>query len=125
MQNLLRQIDATELILDLPLPPSINRTSGKRLGNKHWLVTAWKRQANAHLIVTRQNKHLKLIKGTICIDIIWDIQNLADIDNRIKHLFDYLQWIGVVTNDNKIRDMHVGVGAVPAGCRVRLQSMHG
>lgn len=111
-------VEPPELTLDLPLPPSINRTSGKRLGNEHWLVKAWRRQADAHLMATRQSRYIKLVKGTVSIRIIWDLQNLADIDNRIKYLLDYLQRLGIVTNDNKVRGLHIDYGVAPAGCRV-------
>jgi Holliday junction resolvase RusA-like endonuclease len=110
-----------ELVLELPAPPSVNRTMGTKLGSLHPLVKAWRRTADAHLLVTKQSKHLRLIEGTVFITIIWDISNLADIDNRIKHLLDYLQLLGIVTNDNKIRSMYVAEGRAPAGCRVTVR----
>jgi Holliday junction resolvase RusA-like endonuclease len=110
-----------DIVLDLPLPVSVNRTSGSRLGSKHHLVKEWRRQANAYLMLTRQGKLLKLIPGTVFIEIVWDIQDIADIDNRIKHLLDYLQDLGVMNNDNKVAGLYVIKGATIAGCRVRVQ----
>ena len=116
-----RDITPCELVLDLPAPPSVNRTMGSRLGSRHWLVKDWRRAANAHLLATRQSKHLRLITGTVSIKILWETQNLADIDNRIKHLFDYLEFLNVLDNDNRIRDLHVSYGLAPAGCRVSIR----
>lgn len=117
-----------DLVLELPSPPSINRTIGTRLGSQHRLVKQWMRAADAHLLMTKQSKRLRRLEGIISIDIIWDIQDLADIDNRIKYLLDYLQLIGVVSNDNKIRSMHLDYGVVcvaPAGCRIKIAIIDG
>jgi Holliday junction resolvase RusA-like endonuclease len=110
------------LVLDLPLPPSVNRTSGQRLGNEHPLVKQWRKSADAYLLFTRQSKHLKLIDGTVMIEIIWSGQMIGDIDNRIKHLLDYLQRLGVIANDSWCRRLLADYGTAPAGCRVRVHS---
>ena len=109
------------LVLDLPTPPSVNRTSGDRLGNEHPKVRQWRRSADAHLLYTRQSNRLRLIGGLVTIDIWWDIQMVGDIDNRIKHLLDYLQRLNVITNDSRCRRLLVDYGTAPDGCRVRLR----
>ena len=112
------------LVIDLPLPPSVNRTSGLRLGNEHPKVKQWRRHADAHLIYTRQSKHLRAIEGPVCLDIWWDTQVLGDVDNRIKHLLDYLQRLRIVTDDSQCRRLVAEFGIAPDGCRVRVQPWH-
>ena len=115
------------LVLEFPAPPSINRAGAEwRLGNSASRVRRWRRAADAHLLVTGQHRKLdQRIDGYFTIDIVWD-RHLADelngdIDNRIKYLLDYLQYLRVFENDSLCRFMTVGYGNVPDGCRVRLR----
>ena len=110
-----------ELILDLPLPPSVNRTSGLRLGNEHRLVKAWRKAADAHLMYTRQSRYLRAIDGEVAIEIWWHSPRIGDIDNRLKHLLDYLQRLRVVEDDSRCRELHVRYGGAHVGCRVRVR----
>ena|SRR5215471_8663662 len=114
-------LSSPSLILELPLPPSVNRTSGLRLGNEHQDVKAWRKSADAHLIYTRQSRHLRAIAGEVVIEISWATQMLGDIDNRIKHLLDYLQRLRVVENDSRCRELHVRYSGAHVGCRVRVR----
>jgi len=119
------ELPAADLVFDLPLPPSVNRTSGTRLGNEHPKVREWRRCADAHLIYTGQSRHIRAIEGPVVIEICWDTQTLGDIDNRIKHLLDYLQRLQIVSNDSHCRSLRVGFGTAPDGCRVRVRSWCG
>jgi Holliday junction resolvase RusA-like endonuclease len=94
---------------------------GDRLGNEHPKVRQWRKSADAHLLFTRQSKHLRLIEGPVAIEILWDTQTLGDVDNRIKHCLDYLERLRVLTDDCTVRDLHVKYGLAPDGCRVRIR----
>lgn len=115
------------VIFDLPAPPSINRAGTEfLLGNKAERVQRWRRAADAHLFFTKQSRKLgKPIEGPFGIDIVWDRSlktRHSDIDNRIKYLLDYLQYLGLFEDDWLCDDMHVGYGSVmPDGCRVQLR----
>jgi len=74
---------------------------------------------------TRQSSRIRAIEGPVVIEICWDTQTLGDIDNRIKHLLDYLQRLQIVSNDSHCRSLRVGFGTAPDGCRVRVRSWCG
>ena len=111
------------LVLELPAPPSINRAGAEwRLGNSASRVRRWRRAADAHLLVTGQHRKLdQRIEGYFTIDIVWDRSLVGDIDNRVKYLLDYLQYLHLFEDDSLCRAMTVGYGNVPDGCRVRLR----
>jgi Holliday junction resolvase RusA-like endonuclease len=119
------------LTLTMPLPPSVNTTAGTRLGSSHPKVQAWQRNADAHLLWTKQSKQLRLIAGPFEIEIAFDrvamgqldrrgVPRRGDLDNRLKYLFDYLERLHVIENDGLCEGLTVGKGRVPDGCRVRL-----
>ena len=108
------------LVLELPLPPSINRNSAiARLGSSARSVQDW--IADAHFAVLEQKikPARDAVHGPFAIDIIWG-RRRGDIDNRIKYLFDYLQRIELIDNDELCEHMTVGWGYAPRGCRVHL-----
>ena len=111
------------LVLEFPAPPSINRAGAeRRLGNSASRVRRWRRAADAHLLVTGQHRKLdQRIEGYFTIDIVWDRSLVGDIDNRVKYLLDYLQYLRLFEDDSLCRAMTVGYGNVPDGCRVRLR----
>ena len=113
------------IVLEFPAPPSINRAGAEwRLGNSASRVRRWRRAADAHLVVTGQHRKLdQRIDGYFTIDIVWDRRHadVGDIDNRIKYLLDYLQYLRVFRDDRLCRAMTVAYANVPDGCRVRLR----
>lgn len=124
------QIAPFEIVLELPAPPSINRAGAEwRLGNKALRVQRWRRKADGHLLITGQHRKLSkdgnpLIEGFFGCDVLWD-HRLADelhsdIDNRVKYLLDYLQYLRIIENDRNCRPLHVDYGDAPDGCCVRL-----
>lgn len=126
------QIVADGLVLNLPAPPSINRAGAEfRLGNKASRVQRWRKNADGHLLLTGQHRKLSkndkpLIQGYFACDILWDCSLAdelhSDIDNRVKYLLDYLQYLRIIENDRLCRPLHLDYGNAPDGCRVWLRS---
>lgn len=114
----------TDLLINLPLPPSINRVIGTRLGNKHRDVQCWIKQADAHLLrdpAAWRQTFARRLGGPFAVDIVWNrAQRDGDIDNRIKPLLDYVQRLELIRNDEDCEDLRVRWGCAPDGCRVRL-----
>lgn len=108
-----------QITLDLPLPPSVNRFTAK-LGNKSAVAQAWIKQTDRTLMIA--GKLPRQIKGDFLIKIVWSDNEFgrSDIDNRIKPLLDYLQRIGLVSDDRRCVRLDVGFGQTKLGCRVML-----
>lgn len=107
------------IMLDLPLPPSINRFSFK-LGNRSPVVARWVHQADMYFVLQTAKAKPQMISGYYEMHITWT-ENSADIDNRIKALHDFLQRLELIENDRLCRQMLVDFGHAPEGCRVRLR----
>lgn len=107
------------LVLDLPLPPSVNRVTA-RLGNSSTIVKTWIRQADFHVLLQKQRILDWHTAGAFALHVTWSEDSSGDIDNRIKILLDYLQRIELVENDRHCRHLTVCYGDAPEGCRVRL-----
>ena len=117
-----------EVTVDLPFPPSINRT--RRINwQKRWIATEWTKNADAHLMANKGvwNKHT--IHGPCEAYIALNVEGgLGDLDNRIKHLLDYAQRIELLDNDNLIMKLTiewVKPTAAPVGCWLILKELAG
>lgn len=105
------------VVLDLPLPPSVNRFIG-RLGNVTPKVAAWQRDCDAVLIA--QKFRPPRFATAVAVAIVWSHDSGGDVDNRCKPLLDFLQTREVIENDRLVRELHVTFGDAPRGCRVRV-----
>lgn len=125
------------VILDLPLPPSVNRIAA-RLGNESSVVKKWITAADRHIMATGQRigwppgnaldhriKNSPRPDSPFVLEVIWteDQAGKWDIDNRLKPLLDYLQRIGVTRNDKLCRKLIVVFGEAPSGTRVLIYPM--
>lgn len=119
-----KQLAPTGLILELPLPPSVNRMMAK-LGNRSPAIVKWTRLADGYTYQQKRWINQHKITGPFRIHITWTKaeQGKSDIDNRIKPLLDYLQRIGVIENDKMCRVMTVSYGETNYGCRVELRGI--
>ena len=112
----------TGFILDLPLPPSVNRTLGK-LGNTSPGIAKWRKLCDGYLFAEWGRIKRQAVKGDFAIDIAWTSAEFkhSDIDNRVKPLLDYLQDRELIENDRLCRVMVVHWGAAVFGCRVCVE----
>lgn len=102
--------------LDLPMPPSVNRRH-HRFGNSSREVVRWRKQANA--ILMAQGPLPAPLNGKFHATITWDKSYYRyDIDNAVKPLLDYLQYLELITNDAKCRKLTVSFGVAKEGCRI-------
>jgi Holliday junction resolvase RusA-like endonuclease len=113
----------TDITLDLPLPPSVNKTrrvnwAGYR-GYKSWM-----KNADANLMMRHQNKQHSII-APYRITIEVDYSKLqSDLDNIVKALIDYCVSRAFVPDDRKrfLKGIAVEfVDHLPDGCRVTLR----
>lgn len=115
-----------DIVLDLPAPPSVNRTrkvdwKGKRQ------VAAFHNVADAYVLAAkgRSNSPLKLVtvprfELTITMS---EHHTKIDLDNGLKALIDYLRRIGLIEDDSPkhMRRLVVEWGVAPFGCRVTVR----
>lgn len=113
------------IVLDLPAPPSVNRT---RIVN--WAaqrsLSQWKRQADSAVLLCRSKQRaagqlIKSIAGPFEIHVT--VGGRMDIDNGLKPLIDYLRQIEAIENDDPRHMRRLVVDWSPdiKGCRVTIR----
>jgi Holliday junction resolvase RusA-like endonuclease len=117
---------APDIVLDLPVPPSVNRT--RRVD---WAAVrtmkAWSNVADAYVLAAkgRTISPLKLIKipRFELIVALDEHQTRIDLDNGLKALIDYLRRIELIEDDSPkhMRRIVVEWGRAPYGCRVTVR----
>jgi hypothetical protein len=110
--------DLPWVVLQLPLPPSVNQFKGK-LGNRSPCVKQWIREADAGFI--GRFEKLPQIIGRFECEIEFQ-RGRYDLDNRIKPLMDWLQRVQIIQNDKLCERLEVTWGPKNSGCLVRLRS---
>lgn len=117
-----------DIILDLPAPPSVNRTRKIDWKGKRQL-TAWGNTADAYVLAAkgRAVQPLKLRK-IACFELhilISEHHTRIDLDNGLKALIDYLRRIELIEDDGPkhMRRLTVEWGLAPHGCRVTVKSL--
>jgi Holliday junction resolvase RusA-like endonuclease len=122
----------TEIVLDLPVPPSVNEIW--RPG--HWQFyrskeyRLWQKRADALTYATKgwRNKH---IPGQYMATLILDegvLNPRSDGDNRLKVPLDYAKRLELITDDSitYCREWHVLLGdedSAPQGARLILRAI--
>lgn len=112
-----------EITLDLPAPPSVNRTRRIDLTSLR-MVNDWKDAADAMVMVTRRPGEPRRIMGRFELLItVSAAHSRADLDNGLKALIDYLKRIEVIEDDSPkfLRKLTVQWGVAPEGCRVTVR----
>lgn len=111
-------------IIELPLPPSVNRLWRNRRGRSAPYTSpryaTWKRAAdNAYLANKRAwapiHGHFRAV-----VTLNAAKRGNSDADNRLKALFDWLQRVELIENDKLCDTLTVEWGYAPEGCRVAL-----
>jgi Holliday junction resolvase RusA-like endonuclease len=116
-----------DIILDLPPPPSVNRTRRIDWSSKR-TVTAWINVADAYVLAAkgRTNNPLKMqkIARFELIVTLSEHHTKIDLDNGLKALIDYLRRIELIEDDSyrHMRRLVVQWGLAPHGCRVTVRS---
>ena len=111
------------LVLDLPLPPSVNHYWGQH-GHRRYVSkagVAFKAQVSDYVVEYRVPK---LGKARLAMTVVLfpKDRRKQDIDNRIKALWDALADSGVFDNDEQIDTLFIERGEIKkgGGCRVYL-----
>lgn len=116
----------TAVMLDLPVPPSVNKTRRYDMASTR-LVLAWKDRAEPLILAAKTSAlnplRLAKIKRFEIAIIVSEDHTEMDLDNGIKTLIDYLKTLGVIRDDAKknMRGLTVIWGNsadAPEGCRV-------
>ncbi len=117
---------APDVVLDLPVPPSVNKT--RRIDEAGKALTArWRMVAHGLLMAAGFRRSRTPIKRFGLWITISEAHTGQDLDNPLKNLIDYLRLIDVVENDAKrnMREIHVVWGDAldaPEGCRVVVRA---
>jgi Holliday junction resolvase RusA-like endonuclease len=112
------------IVLDLPMPPSVNRIwrankAGPNRVSKSPEYRQWLNHADQVAMSTGQFRGMKTIVGPFEATVILRRQR-GDLDNRHKGLLDWLQSRGVIADDKYCERLVLEWGEAPAGCRVTI-----
>jgi Holliday junction resolvase RusA-like endonuclease len=116
-----------DIILDLPAPPSVNRTRRVDWSSVR-TVKAWHNVANAYVLAAkgRALSPLRLSKvARFELHIVMsEHHSKIDLDNGLKALIDYLRKIELIEDDSPkhMRRLVVEFGTAPHGCRVTVKA---
>jgi Holliday junction resolvase RusA-like endonuclease len=116
----------SDIILDLPAPPSVNRTR-KIDWSARDVVRAWSNVANAYVLAAKGRAisplQLTKISRFELLIVLSAHHTKIDLDNSLKSLIDYLRHIGVIEDDGPkhMRKLTVEWGLAPHGCRVTVR----
>lgn len=121
--------ESIEIILDLPLPPSVNAIWRHRRGHvyKTKTYTGWIRECDAVVVLNRQYPRGRKIEGPFEFCLYLANSGRGDGDNRIKAVLDWLQSRNIVANDVNCRKgcwEWVPTREAPLGCRVHIRTLH-
>lgn len=114
---------ATSITLDLPPPPSVNRTRKVDWRAKRD-VDAWKNVADAYVLAAKGRRSSPLVLARVprfeLTIILSETLNKIDLDNGLKALIDYLRRIELIEDDSPkhMRRLVVEWGEAPFGARV-------
>lgn len=115
------------IVVDLPLPPSVNRIwqhnkAGRKRVSRSPSYVAWLREADQVSIATGQLRGTRMIRGPFTAELLFR-RNAGDLDNRHKGVFDWAQSREVILNDKLAEDIRLRWGSsetAPLGCRLTL-----
>lgn len=115
-----------EIVLDLPAPPSVNRTRKIDWKGKRQLI-AWGNVADGYVLAAkgRTISPLRLVKVPRfeLLVTMSELHTRIDLDNGLKALIDYLRRIELIEDDSPkhMRRLVVEWGRAPFGCRVTVR----
>lgn len=111
-----------DVVLDLPVPPSVNRT--KRIDWNHISrLKKWKKNADSFIHLAKRNglKLEKIPRFELRV-VLSEAHTRIDLDNSLKHLIDYLRHIELIADDaqQNMRELRVTWGEAPEGARITI-----
>lgn len=116
-----------DIVLDVPLPPSVNETRrinypGARKLNK------WKEAADMLVMANGQYRAARphAVRGRYELTIVLDEARCkVDPDNLAKAACDYLKRLNLITDDSPkcARRIVIEFGPAPEGCRLILKPL--
>jgi len=112
------------LIIDCPVPPSLNRLwrVGRRHVYKDARVNKWRREFWYRWYLTKP-KGFKTIEGPFVAEIWVSSEHRRDVDNNAKAVLDACQALRIISNDanaRKVTQEIVEPERAPMGCRLRI-----
>lgn len=118
------------IVLDLPAPPSVNRTRRVDFaaGRK---FKGWTKTADAMVLAGRartRDPQPRSVPSPFAVEVVLsEAHTKIDLDNGLKWLIDYLCRIEVIEDDGPahMRELVVRLGVAPEGCRVTVRPMEG
>lgn len=115
-------IDPIVTVIDLPCPPSVNRT---RRANNSGVKPKWIKAADAMILAARCKSRdpIRKVPGRFAVAIIFSEKHTnMDLDNGVKNAIDYLRRVELITDDSRkyLRKITVEWGFAPEGCRLTL-----
>jgi Holliday junction resolvase RusA-like endonuclease len=120
------------IVLDCPVPPSVNRlwrmatTNRGRMvwyKTRHWDV--WLKEAWACWLLIKP-ADFKRIESDVTIEILIAPDRKRDADNSSKAVCDMLENIGILVNDSQAKEVMqrlVDKVEAPAGCRITVREI--
>ncbi len=114
-----------ETILNLPRPPSVNRTR-KVDWKAHKAHKAWILQADMQVLIEGGLRRLNKMPGKFEATLILDEHTCnLDLDNACKAVIDYARRLELIIDDDKrhMRRLTIEWGHAAYGCRLILRSV--
>jgi Holliday junction resolvase RusA-like endonuclease len=117
---------STETILDLPPPPSVNRTRRINWASRP-AVKRWMMHADGLVTEQRAMRQSKLTGQFEATVILSEDHSGIDLDNSPKQIIDYARRLGFMVNDDRkhMRRVIIEWGFAPHGCRLILRPIAG
>jgi Holliday junction resolvase RusA-like endonuclease len=112
------------IVLDLPVPPSVNKTRKLRPAGVV-ILAKWKDAADKFVLAQRARQPRKISGGFELIVTFSEQHTGMDLDNGLKALIDYLRRIDAIQDDAQkyLRRLTVEWGDAPEGCRVHIRGI--
>lgn len=120
--------DIVEIVLDLPMPPSVNHIwKRSKMGvYRSAKYMRWLERADMMVLASKQYPRRKIVGKFEAHILLDESASWGDCDNRIKCVLDWCGSRDVITDDKHCRKVTaewVSRETAPAGCRVTLRSV--
>jgi hypothetical protein len=115
---------ALETVLDLPIPPTVNRVR-RAHGRGSKLLQTWQKQADMAVMAAGGLRKLTKMPSRYEVILTLDEGARIDLDAASKYTIDYARRLGLVQNDDKrfLRKVTIEWGAASGRCRMTLRSV--
>ena len=112
--------------LQLPLPPSVNtywrNFHGKTILSK--TARDYKQTVKEHVLINKI-PYFGNVRLQAIITIFQRDKRIIDLDNRLKSLFDALEWAGVYDSDSQFDKIEIARGSIKkgGGCTIIIATL--